>query len=162
MEARFFFFLRIRKTCFLSIHLYLFTRPKLEFFFFFFFSTRLYRLENKKNFYLNSPLIRHAIFSVHSFQDQSWSYKLYRGSGRILFFIQMCKRCQSHLKAEYSTVELATPPTKKSKYCKYVDTTRIKKKRKIQSCVRQGEIDLFLYERIIFGPYTVVNMIVNF
>ena len=25
----------------------------------------------------------------------------------------MCKNCQSHLKAEYSTVELATPPQKK-------------------------------------------------
>lgn len=25
----------------------------------------------------------------------------------------MCKNCQSHLKAEYSTVELATPPKKK-------------------------------------------------
>jgi len=23
----------------------------------------------------NSPLIRHAVFSIHSFQDQSWSYK---------------------------------------------------------------------------------------
>lgn len=29
----------------------------------------------------------------------------------------MCKNCQSHLKAEYSTVELATPPPKK-KMCR--------------------------------------------
>ena len=139
MEARFFFSWNQENRFFYpSIYIYSLD-PSWNCFIFFFRhrKRRLYRSgKQKKKCYLNSPLIRHAIFSIHSFQDQSWSYKLHRGSGRILFFIQMCKRCQSHLKAEYSTVELATPPKKKRTYCKYVDTIRIKKK--IQSCVRQG------------------------
>lgn len=93
--------------------------PTLNFIFLFRSNTRLSRSGNQQKFYLNSPLIRHAVFSIHSFQDQSWSYKLYRGSGRILFFIQMCKRCSSHLKAEYSTVELATLKNKVLQICRY-------------------------------------------
>ena len=76
----------------------------------------------------NYPLIRHAAFSIHSFQDQSWSYKLYRWYGRIFCFIQMCKRCQPHLKAEYSTVELATQIENG-----YVDTIRIKQNDEIKA-----------------------------
>lgn len=56
-------------------------------------------------------------FPFISFQDQSWSYKLYRWCRRIPCFIKICKRFESHLKAEYSTVELAT--LKRNMLCRY-------------------------------------------